>query len=155
MPPRDWTTAVVGPEWTTQGLVGRHRIVVAAPEAFSTPSNEGGDAMHRVARTLAGCVIALSVLVGTTRQASAFCLFNCTYTKTKYPIVLEHGLAGFDELFGVYELLVRHRRRARGRRRHGVHHHGEPVQLDRGARRAAHRSDRADRRASPASPRST
>ena len=57
--------------------------------------------MHRVARTLAGCVIALSVLVGTTRQASALCLFNCTYTKTKYPIVLEHGMAGFDELFGV------------------------------------------------------
>lgn len=24
------------------------------------------------------------------------------YTKTKYPIVLEHGLGGFDELFGVY-----------------------------------------------------
>jgi len=57
--------------------------------------------MHRVARTLAGCVIALSVLVGTTGQASALCLFNCTYTKTKYPIVLEHGMAGFDELFGV------------------------------------------------------
>lgn len=57
--------------------------------------------MHRVARTLAGCLIALSVLVGTTRPASAFCLFNCTYTKTKYPIVLEHGMAGFDALFGV------------------------------------------------------
>lgn len=26
-----------------------------------------------------------------------------TYTKTKYPIVLCHGMAGFDELFGVYE----------------------------------------------------
>jgi triacylglycerol lipase len=25
------------------------------------------------------------------------------YTKTKYPIVLAHGMAGFDELFGVYE----------------------------------------------------
>jgi len=57
--------------------------------------------MHRAAWTLAGCVIALSVLVGTTGQASALCLFNCTYTKTKYPIVLEHGMAGFDELFGV------------------------------------------------------
>lgn len=25
------------------------------------------------------------------------------YTETKYPIVLAHGMAGFDELFGVYE----------------------------------------------------
>jgi len=35
--------------------------------------------------------------------ANAFCLFNCDYTRTKYPIVLAHGLAGFDELFGVFE----------------------------------------------------
>lgn len=26
-----------------------------------------------------------------------------TYTQTRYPIVLAHGMAGFDELFGVYE----------------------------------------------------
>ena len=37
------------------------------------------------------------------RPAAAFCIFNCTYTKTKYPIVLAHGLGGFDELFGVYD----------------------------------------------------
>lgn len=37
------------------------------------------------------------------RTAEALCLFNCTYTKTKYPIVLAHGMAGFDSLFGVYE----------------------------------------------------
>jgi len=37
------------------------------------------------------------------RPASAFCLFNCSYTKTKYPIVLAHGLAGFDTLFGVVD----------------------------------------------------
>ncbi|MBI2571927.1 MAG: triacylglycerol lipase [Candidatus Schekmanbacteria bacterium] len=39
--------------------------------------------------------------------AGALCLWWCTktddYTKTKYPIVLVHGLIGFDELFGVYE----------------------------------------------------
>jgi triacylglycerol lipase len=46
--------------------------------------------------------VALALLFGAARQASAFCIFNCTYTKTKYPIVLEHGLGGFDELFGVY-----------------------------------------------------
>jgi len=58
--------------------------------------------MHRMARTLAGSLVALAVLLGTTGRARAFCLFNCTYTKTKYPIVLEHGMAGFDELFGVF-----------------------------------------------------
>jgi triacylglycerol lipase len=35
--------------------------------------------------------------------AKAFCLWDCSYAKTKYPIVLAHGMAGFDELFGVYE----------------------------------------------------
>jgi triacylglycerol lipase len=37
------------------------------------------------------------------RDASAWCWWNCSYAKTKYPIVLAHGAAGFDELFGVYE----------------------------------------------------
>lgn len=37
------------------------------------------------------------------RSGQAFCLLNCDYTKTKYPIVLAHGMAGFDRLFGVYE----------------------------------------------------
>jgi triacylglycerol lipase len=37
------------------------------------------------------------------RPAGAFCLFNCSYTKTKYPIVLAHGMLGFDELFGVVD----------------------------------------------------
>jgi triacylglycerol lipase len=36
-------------------------------------------------------------------NADAWCWWNCNYAKTKYPIVLAHGLAGFDELFGVYE----------------------------------------------------
>jgi triacylglycerol lipase len=30
-------------------------------------------------------------------------LFNDTYTQTKYPIVLCHGMAGFDSLFGVVD----------------------------------------------------
>jgi triacylglycerol lipase len=41
--------------------------------------------------------------VAAARPADAFCIFNCTYTKTKYPIVLAHGLGGFDELFGVLD----------------------------------------------------
>ncbi|MGH0032779.1 MAG: lipase family alpha/beta hydrolase [Myxococcota bacterium] len=35
--------------------------------------------------------------------AGAWCWWNCNSAKTKYPIVLAHGMAGFDELFGVYE----------------------------------------------------
>jgi triacylglycerol lipase len=36
-------------------------------------------------------------------SAQAFCWWNCNTAKTKYPIVLAHGAAGFDELFGVFE----------------------------------------------------
>lgn len=54
--------------------------------------------MGRVRAALAMLLVATLPAV-----ASAFCLFNCDYTKTKYPIVLAHGLAGFDELFGVFE----------------------------------------------------
>jgi len=59
--------------------------------------------MRRAGRFVASGVLALAMVAGAAERASAFCLFNCTYTKTKYPIVLEHGLGGFDELFGVYE----------------------------------------------------
>jgi len=44
-----------------------------------------------------------AVLVLQATSASAWCLFNCNTAKTQYPIVLAHGMAGFDELFGVYE----------------------------------------------------
>ena len=37
------------------------------------------------------------------RRADAGCLFNCTYSKTRYPIVLAHGLAGFDKVFGAVD----------------------------------------------------
>ena len=37
------------------------------------------------------------------RGAEALCLFNCTEARTRYPIVLSHGLLGFDELFGVLD----------------------------------------------------
>jgi len=59
--------------------------------------------MYRAARIVGIGILALGILAGTAGRANAFCIFNCTYTKTKYPIVLEHGLAGFDELFGVYD----------------------------------------------------
>ena len=44
--------------------------------------------------------LALVLIAG---PARAFCLFNCNVAKTKYPIVLAHGMAGFDQLFGVFE----------------------------------------------------
>jgi triacylglycerol lipase len=56
-----------------------------------------------VRRVLIGVVLSVLALAAAPRPASAFCIFNCTYTKTKYPIVLAHGLGGFDELFGVYD----------------------------------------------------
>jgi len=49
---------------------------------------------------LASLTLALVLVAG---QANAFCFFTCNAAKTRYPIVLAHGLAGFDELFGVFE----------------------------------------------------
>lgn len=49
-----------------------------------------------------GLVVAAIVMLNAT-SASAWCWWNCNTAKTKYPIVLAHGMAGFDELFGVYE----------------------------------------------------
>ena len=50
---------------------------------------------------------AIFLLAATTclmpRPADAWCFFNCNYTKTRYPIVLAHAVAGFDKLFGVLE----------------------------------------------------
>ena len=48
-------------------------------------------------------IIAATALVGATltaNTANAFCLFNCDYTKTKYPVVLAPGVLGFDKLVG-------------------------------------------------------
>ena len=48
-------------------------------------------------------ILATSALIGAAMTANvggAFCLFNCDYTKTKYPIVLAPGVLGFDKLVG-------------------------------------------------------
>ena len=34
-------------------------------------------------------------------QAQAICWSNCDAYKTKYPIVLVHGVAGFNSIFGI------------------------------------------------------
>jgi triacylglycerol lipase len=61
----------------------------------------------RVARPAVVLAVVALALAAVPRPARAFCIFNCTYTKTKYPIVLAHGLGGFDELFGVYDYWYR------------------------------------------------
>ncbi|MDO8329431.1 MAG: triacylglycerol lipase [Fluviicoccus sp.] len=51
-------------------------------------------------------ILAASVLVSaamTANVSSAWCLFNCDYTKTKYPLVLAPGVLGFDKLLGVVD----------------------------------------------------
>src|SRR5512147_2132436 len=57
--------------------------------------------MRRLAVRIAALVAFFALAAP--RPAAAFCLFNCDYTKTKYPIVLAHGLGGFDQLFGVLD----------------------------------------------------
>lgn len=52
--------------------------------------------------TLLAVVVSLA-LVSAPGTAEAFCWWNCNYTKTQYPVVLAHGAAGFDDLFGVLD----------------------------------------------------
>jgi triacylglycerol lipase len=56
----------------------------------------------RASLWMVGLAVVLTVTLGA-RPASAWCWWNCNQAKTRYPIVLAHGLGGFDELFGVYE----------------------------------------------------
>jgi triacylglycerol lipase len=61
----------------------------------------------RPRRTRLGGVLLAAALAGVVfapaPAARAFCFFNCNYTQTRYPIVLAHGLGGFDQLFGVVD----------------------------------------------------
>lgn len=59
--------------------------------------------MRRVSTLLLAVSLGIAPMLLAALPASAFCLWNCSYTKTKYPIVLAHGLAGFDSLFGVLD----------------------------------------------------
>lgn len=48
----------------------------------------------------------ITTLVGgllSASTANALCLFNCSYAKTKYPIVLVHGLFGFEQIGGAVD----------------------------------------------------
>lgn len=61
--------------------------------------------MNRAIRFGLFLVLAAGLSVVAARPSGAICWFweDCTYAKTKNPVVLAHGMAGFDELFGVYE----------------------------------------------------
>ncbi len=48
-------------------------------------------------------LVAALLFLFSASSANAWCWWNCNTAKTKYPIVLAHGAAGFDELFGVLE----------------------------------------------------
>lgn len=60
--------------------------------------------MRRI-RTFAAVLAVLGTVAMAAGPAAA-CWYwwdGCSYTRTKYPIVLEHGLSGFDQLFGVVD----------------------------------------------------
>ena len=59
--------------------------------------------MSRLIRIWGGMSVFAILLAMMPVRANALCFFNCNYTKTKYPIVLAHGLFGFDSLFGVLD----------------------------------------------------
>ena len=52
--------------------------------------------MAKIRATWVALLLAAIFLAPTAQAAS-------TYTKTRYPIVLVHGLLGFDSLLGVYD----------------------------------------------------
>ena len=60
--------------------------------------------MRRFVRTWVVSALVATLALATARPAMSW---PWDYTQTKYPIVLAHGLGGFDELFGVYDYWYR------------------------------------------------
>lgn len=58
--------------------------------------------MKRLSRLAAYCAAMFVTLFAATPSLAA-CWFNCDYAKTKYPIVLEHGMVGFNTLGGLIQ----------------------------------------------------
>jgi triacylglycerol lipase len=58
--------------------------------------------MERLSRLAAFFAVVFIALTAVS-PATAACWSNCDYAKTKYPIVLEHGLVGFNTLGGVIQ----------------------------------------------------
>lgn len=69
--------------------------------ASSARASSTREALRRIRIGLVALALAMGLFAAP--GARAFCLFSCDQAKTKYPIVLAHGLSGFDELFGVVD----------------------------------------------------
>jgi len=59
--------------------------------------------MGRRLTALLIALFAFTLVITDAKPASAWWWTPKTYTKTKYPVVLAHGMSGFDQLFGVVE----------------------------------------------------
>lgn len=71
----------------------------ATSRGRSTPT----PASRRAARAT-GWALAAALLVATLpSDAGAWCFWNCSYAKTKYPIVLAHGFLGADSYLGILD----------------------------------------------------
>ncbi len=60
-------------------------------------NSERGEDMTRMLRTSAAGLVVLGLVAMAPRSAGALCWYwwnGCSYTKTNYPIVLAHGMAG-------------------------------------------------------------
>jgi triacylglycerol lipase len=56
----------------------------------------------RLMTTSIAAAITIAALLASS-TASAWCWWNCNYTRTQYPIVLAHGFLGFDNLAGIMD----------------------------------------------------
>jgi len=56
----------------------------------------------RVRRGVVFALVAVGLLLSTNSRSEASCWRDRCYTATEHPIVLVHGLSGFDRLFGAY-----------------------------------------------------
>jgi triacylglycerol lipase len=58
----------------------------------------------RIVRSLSlGLVLAFATVVLAPKDAQAWCWWNCSYAKTKYPIVLSHGFLGAESYLGIID----------------------------------------------------
>lgn len=63
-------------------------------------SGDAGRRARRLVLTVAGAALLFGL---TARDAQAWCFWNCSYAKTKYPIVLAHGFLGADSYLGILD----------------------------------------------------
>ncbi|MDR6834123.1 MULTISPECIES: triacylglycerol lipase [unclassified Sphingopyxis] len=57
--------------------------------------------MKKIYMPVVKAALLVAALLAAQPAAAQFCWLNCDFTRTKNPVVLQHGLAGFNELGGV------------------------------------------------------